>query len=491
MQHLQQQMQAQQLRQQQAAAGQRQPQQLMGNGGSFGASPQGLQQMQQAQFGNQHWSDSSRQQAVVGSQRGGQRNSFTGGMPSATALSLLQQQSQGGNQMGAMGGASNAQAALYWNALQASSNSGPGGNTAGGATNSSMPGVGGIQVAQFHGSSSSSMGVSGQSDSQALTQASNSSAQLLMHQQKMMADLKRQLQSPHGSGTMNASVSSGSSGSLATPGLDRRTSGSTIAALQGHQRHTLFQLQQQGMSSLQEQSRGVGGSASLQQDRRSSFGSTDPMTMAHLLGGQGHAVRRSSSGSQTMNSGMGSMFGSADGGADGSSLLMRQQAQLQQQAQMQQLANNGGSDQLLAQQRLLNSTGMLPIGQDAPMSHTVSRSNSQLLGQPGDAHVQQMVSEVGFQSSASDGGSRRSSASEPSEKAQGKSQSSSKSKTSTGSQQGVGGDPSASGCQSFLNGTFEGGWQSNADLPERRGVIISIVKVIEQMRPDASNISQK
>lgn len=45
--------------------------------------------------------------------------------------------------------------------------------------------------------------------------------------------------------------------------------------------------------------------------------------------------------------------------------------------------------------------------------------------------------------------------------------------------------------QSFLDGTFAGGWQTNADLPDRRRVIFSIVKVIERMRPDANKMSQK
>jgi len=45
--------------------------------------------------------------------------------------------------------------------------------------------------------------------------------------------------------------------------------------------------------------------------------------------------------------------------------------------------------------------------------------------------------------------------------------------------------------QTFLDGTFAGGWQSNADLPDRRRIIFSIVKVIERMRPDANKMSQK
>ena len=43
----------------------------------------------------------------------------------------------------------------------------------------------------------------------------------------------------------------------------------------------------------------------------------------------------------------------------------------------------------------------------------------------------------------------------------------------------------------FLDGRFAGGWQSNADLPERREIIFSILEVIKQMRPDTSKLSNK
>lgn len=45
--------------------------------------------------------------------------------------------------------------------------------------------------------------------------------------------------------------------------------------------------------------------------------------------------------------------------------------------------------------------------------------------------------------------------------------------------------------QNYLEGHFAGGWQSNADLPDRRRIIFSIIKVIERMRPDANRMSQK
>ena len=45
--------------------------------------------------------------------------------------------------------------------------------------------------------------------------------------------------------------------------------------------------------------------------------------------------------------------------------------------------------------------------------------------------------------------------------------------------------------QVYMEGTFEGGWQSNADLPERREVIFSIVKLVEQARPESDTASKR
>lgn len=50
---------------------------------------------------------------------------------------------------------------------------------------------------------------------------------------------------------------------------------------------------------------------------------------------------------------------------------------------------------------------------------------------------------------------------------------------------------SGDGQQSFLDGHFAGGWQSNADLPDRRRINFHIIKVIERIRPDANRMSQK
>lgn len=45
--------------------------------------------------------------------------------------------------------------------------------------------------------------------------------------------------------------------------------------------------------------------------------------------------------------------------------------------------------------------------------------------------------------------------------------------------------------KSFLDGNFEGGWQSNADIPDRRRVIFSILDVIRQSHGLGDDVSNK
>ena len=62
---------------------------------------------------------------------------------------------------------------------------------------------------------------------------------------------------------------------------------------------------------------------------------------------------------------------------------------------------------------------------------------------------------------------------------------------SSNNNQDSGGASASNNQRSFLDGNFAGGWQSNADLPDRRHIIFSILEVIKQMRPDTNKISQK
>jgi hypothetical protein len=317
------------------------------------------------------------------------------------------------------------------------------------------------------------------SDNQPQMAAGNTSAQLLMHQQKMIADLKRQLQGQHSSSI--AAINTNNGGSMLPPSHERHLSGSSLS---GQQRQALFQTQQQRSKSMsnvlgdvQDQSLGTN-------DRSSSLGSVGsvkPISMPSIFASQNQLTRRGSDSSQTNV--MGHVFGGATGGsASGASLLMQQIA-------------NGDNEQLVAPQQLLNSSGMQPIWQDMPLvAQSSSRLNSLLLGQPGDSHVQQIVAEAGYQSTASDTGGKNEpdsvSASGGNENRQHGGRCS-KSKNGSTSAEMLGSDTSADGQQSYLDGTFEGGWQSNADLPMRRGIIFSIVKLIEQMRPDADKMSEK
>ena len=45
--------------------------------------------------------------------------------------------------------------------------------------------------------------------------------------------------------------------------------------------------------------------------------------------------------------------------------------------------------------------------------------------------------------------------------------------------------------QSYLDGTFLGGWQSNEDIPVRREVIVDIVKLITNTKPVPRKVSAK
>jgi len=60
-----------------------------------------------------------------------------------------------------------------------------------------------------------------------------------------------------------------------------------------------------------------------------------------------------------------------------------------------------------------------------------------------------------------------------------------------GSNRSVTGATTSAQQKSFLDGNFAGGWQSNADLPDRRKVIFSILEVIKQMRPNTNTTSTK
>ena len=208
-----------------------------------------------------------------------------------------------------------------------------------------------------------------------------------------------------------------------------------------------------------------------------------PMSMPSIFASHNQLTRSGSDCSQTNV--MGQIFGGATGGsASGASLLMQQIA-------------NGDNKQLVAPKQLLNSSEMqsTSLWQDMPLvAQSSSRSSSLSLGQPGDRQGQQIVAEIAYPSTALDRGSKNEPDSENAPGGIGNKQHGgrcSKSKDGIASAQMLGSDTSADGQQTYLDGAFEGGWQSNADLPMRRGIIFNIVKLIEQMRPDAEKMSEK
>jgi hypothetical protein len=342
------------------------------------------------------------------------------------------------------------------------------------------------------------------SDTQPQMAAGATSAQLLMHQQKIIADLKRHLQGQHGArnavmSTSNEGKSTSNGGSMLPPSLFRRSSSSSLSGQQltGQQRQALFQLQHQelrrnsmsnvfgdrqdqphtgmamspspqlGVLSLSPSPQGTFNCSS----SPASVGSVEP---ASMLAGQNQPSRCSSSSSQTNATSQ--LFGAATARTASEASLL-----------MQQLASSE-NEQLVTQQQLLNNPGMQSMWQvGPPLSYT------KVPGPPMESHVQPAMAHVGYQSNALGAASKSKPGPESASGRNGNVHHGQKSESKLGGAclQMPEDDTSAGGQQSYLDGTFEGGWQSNADLPMRRGVIFSIVKLIEQMRPDTEQMSPK
>jgi hypothetical protein len=192
--------------------------------------------------------------------------------------------------------------------------------------------------------------------------------------------------------------------------------------------------------------------------------------------------------------------------------MLMQQAQLHQMAQsgnMDIFGGNSGrsslSEQILAQQQLLaasrttndmSNVQQLLMGQGTqriPSDDLISGINE---SDAFDDSFTGRVSSAGTEGGDEDGtaeGKGNKATGDGSGKVRRRSSSSRNKKTQSDerpSPQAAPGNVQSSG-QSFLDGTFNGGWQSNDDIPDRRRVIYSICKVIEQMRPDASKMSER
>jgi len=292
----------------------------------------------------------------------------------------------------------------------------------------------------------------------------------------MIENLKRQLaqQGQGGAGT-NAMVSG-----AAAAGMDRRGSGGSMMT---HQQMMQMQALQSGANNpMLQQVAGMmqdqlsGGAASFQnqnqqQQKRGSTTSNEPISLHSLMGSQGNQTnlnmtqmgRGSSTGSDNL---MGMMGGNSNGN---SNFLMQQQQQQQQSS-----LNKGRIDQhILAaqQQQLMSASGLGGLGQSSSSTGQGknSKTNELISGLKGDLMTN--ISGVGSNN--------------------GMGEDKAKSAGNQGAKNESENPGAPSSQQSFLDGTFNGGWQSNADIPDRRRVIYSICKVIEQMRPDARQMSQK
>ena len=419
----------------------------------------------------------------------------------------------------------------------------------------------GNSSSSLHGGSSGRSDINGQGQQLQSSSTGNSNAQLLLQQQSMIADLKRQLQAQQAGGT------------------DRRNSAAMMSSQQ-QQQQLLQQMQQRGSANsamlhqmtsgiitdpssraqlLQRQSSNssLGGGS---KPRQSSLGHNEPISMAQFMGHQGGQQGMSQAVAQMgMNGGGGSrlsgtqlqnnptsllsggMFDNSSGSSNQQSLLLQQQ---QQQLQLQQISKNdmdslSGMSQssragsinehiLTQQQQIMNASGMshanmqkaqqllmhqsMGMGQSMqsmnqsmqPMGQALSRSNSQVLGNVSSGGMAQPLTNAadplmdGLKGAPDALSSSNHEADSDDEKS-----SVGLEDMGIGSGKGRGGrqhyrstvgkkkEDSGPSFQSFLDGTFAGGWQTNNDIPDRRRVIYNICKVIEQMRPDASKMSQK
>lgn len=593
--------------QQQQQAGQRQSQQAqMLNSGSFGSLPQSISQVQQtSQFANQQWMDPSQQQLLAGSQTNSQRNSFNG-MNSSQAALMLQQQQQGAQNSIGMGGSNSSLYwnAMQGNQKGASSGMDPSGSNSAslgalgnmgmGGNSSQLTGMmdsqmqallqqqsmGNGQASQMRSmgsqqnlsggkndlssamnmmtqqqqmqhqmsqlqkmQSGSSSALLGRPDSQMQQNSGSTSAQLLLQQQSMIADLKRRLQAQQSGGAGGSYNSLSGNGNMATSsnligtGMnDHRSNASSIQQQQAQ----LLEMQQRGSANsamlqqamasgmLQDSSlRGSGSSASMmqaanavtnQQQQRNSFSNAEPISISALMG-QGQNSMDIGQMGRTGNNNSASLLGMFDqtsGNSSNASMLMQQQAQLQQMASNRGIVglgamggsssrSNSVNEQLLAQQQqLLNASGMGSMGTDMQQAQQLlmgqTSARNSMVGVSGNQGLSSTGIMTGFNepSMGSLGGNMVSDLGDGSsfDKSLSSSSGSTKRRRISASRSKKPGeesssDPTPAAGQSFLDGTFNGGWQSNDDIPDRRRVIYSICKVIEQMRPDASKMSQR
>jgi len=430
-----------------------QQQQMMNPNAMGGMGNPQQQQLQQAYMQQQQLQQNQNQQGGMQQVR---RNSQMGmGNNSAAALAMMQQQQQ---QQAAAGNSqmANANMSSYWNALQS--------QNSGGAIDASN--ASGAQLAALAG-----MNMGGNS-----TQMGPNSANMLLGNRSNQGQ-NHQAQGIGGNQQMQA--------------MGGQTTDATQLQQQIAQLQRQLQQQQQNQQPQQQMSMqgqmgrrdSVGSGGSFQQMQQQQL--FQQMQQQMTNGMMGHDAQQSMgmTGGQQQNNMGNDQFSSM------AAMMQGQQMQNMHQGVMSQGVARGSlneQDLLLQQNQLLRSGGMSQGGDPSFMMNQQSNNNNQadLMGRR-TSMMQQMDNMGQSVNSQSQNNLNFNNASpfdmDSSNRPIGNLSLDLGEKT---------GDQGANQ-KSFLDGSFAGGWQSNADLPDRRRIIFSILEVIRQMRPDTNKISQK
>jgi hypothetical protein len=514
-----------------------QQQQMMNPNMGGMANPQQQQQQQQQQLQQAYMQQQQQLQQTQQNQhpQGGmpqvRRNSQLAGMNnnSATALAMMQQQQQqvaaGNSQM------ANANMSSYWNALQ-NQNSG-GAMDASSASSAQLAALAGMNMGGNNvpaGQNNAANILLGnrtsqtQGQPQAQGMGGNQQVQQGMGQttdatllQQQIAQLQRQLQQQQQQQPAQQQPQQNQAMGMQAGGMDRRASNSSGSFPM--QQQQLFQQMQQQMASgmIGQDAQQAMGMAAQQQK---SMGNDQFSNMAAMMQGQNVSAQQMQSMQQNLRNSMSGgnaqamMAQGARGGTLNEQDLLLQQQQLlrnsgmsqsmqndatkaQEMFLMNQQGNQGNSQADLMGQRRTSLQGMDPMGAsiNAQSQNAQSQNAQSQNAQSQNAQSQNAQSQSAMNASfnnVSPFDMDNSISSQRSNHQQNKANRINPTlDVSAGQLPGDKPDDPASNQKSFLDGSFAGGWQSNADLPDRRRIIFSILEVIRQMRPDTNKISQK
>jgi hypothetical protein len=335
----------------------------------------------------------------------------------------------------------------------------------------------GSSMGQVVGGSGGMMGVPNQND------VNGNNSQYIFQQQNMIADLQRQLQQQqqqqqqHGGAMVDHTVRRRSSGSASSNFLSPNQQQQLLQMQQQHRSSGTANMLQQMQSGMMAHDGGMGLPNMGQPAQRRNSGANDQLSLASFMGN-----------SHQMNSPV--MGASSSGSRQSFSMGGMLSPQQQQQGRHGTLNEH---ELLLQQQQLIrNSAGgsSAVMGDAQNVQQMFSMQQQQQLPQQSSAVTGMGMSNqsVGFGPLQPElpvpGNNKRSSSSKGRRRASKSSQLASAEATSLM-------EEAAQGANMFLDGNFAGGWQSNADLPDRRRIILNIVKVIEQMSPATDKMSQK